>query len=121
MPTHRAQTLINRAYCIANPGAFAGYGDGCWGLTSCDGDAGYDAFSPTNDRGVIAQTAALSAMPYAPGESLAVLRSLLSNHEARTRFGFVDAFNMSRQWQCAPKARITSGGRVHPESCRLIW
>jgi di/tricarboxylate transporter len=25
------------------------------------------------------------------------------------------------QWQCAPKARITSGGRFHPESCRLIW
>ena len=24
-------------------------------------------------------------------------------------------------WQCAPKARITSGGRFHPESCRLIW
>ena len=24
-------------------------------------------------------------------------------------------------WQCAPKARITSGGRIHPESCRLIW
>ena len=26
-----------------------------------------------------------------------------------------------RYWQCAPKARITSGGRFHPESCRLIW
>jgi hypothetical protein len=24
-------------------------------------------------------------------------------------------------WRCAPKARITSGGRFHPESCRLIW
>jgi hypothetical protein len=23
--------------------------------------------------------------------------------------------------QCAPTARITSGGRFHPESCRLIW
>jgi hypothetical protein len=22
---------------------------------------------------------------------------------------------------CAPKARITNGGRFHPESCRLIW
>jgi hypothetical protein len=26
-----------------------------------------------------------------------------------------------RIWQCAPKARITNGGRFHPESCRLIW
>jgi hypothetical protein len=24
-------------------------------------------------------------------------------------------------WQCAPKARITCGGRIHPENCRLIW
>jgi hypothetical protein len=23
--------------------------------------------------------------------------------------------------RCAPTARITSGGRIHPESCRLIW
>jgi hypothetical protein len=25
------------------------------------------------------------------------------------------------RWQCAPKARITSGGGFHPESCRLVW
>jgi hypothetical protein len=25
-----------------------------------------------------------------------------------------------RSWQCAPKARIISGGGIHPESCRLI-
>jgi hypothetical protein len=24
-------------------------------------------------------------------------------------------------WPCALKARIISGGRFHPESCRLIW
>ena len=28
---------------------------------------------------------------------------------------------LARISQCAPKARITSGGRYHPESCRLIW
>ena len=26
-----------------------------------------------------------------------------------------------RKWQCAPMARFTSGGRFHPESCRLLW
>ena len=27
-----------------------------------------------------------------------------------------------RRWQeCAPRARITYGGRFHPESCRLVW
>ena len=28
---------------------------------------------------------------------------------------------LARFSQCAPKARVTSGGRFHPESCRLIW
>jgi hypothetical protein len=23
--------------------------------------------------------------------------------------------------QCAPMARVTSGGRFHPEDCRLLW
>ena len=71
---NRAHTLINRAHCIANPNGFAGYSPACWGLTACDGDAGYGAFCPQNDRGVIAPTAALSAMPYAPAESMAALR-----------------------------------------------
>src|SRR5262249_17361800 len=30
------------------------------------------------------------------------------------------ALYMSDDWQCASKARIISGGRFHPESCRLI-
>ena len=29
--------------------------------------------------------------------------------------------NLARLIQCAPTARIASGGRFHPESCRLIW
>ena len=69
-----AHALINRAHCIANPHGFAGYGADCWGLTACDGDAGYNAFAPDNDHGVIAPTAALASMPYTPEESMAALR-----------------------------------------------
>ena len=29
--------------------------------------------------------------------------------------------DLARPIQCAPTARITSGGRFHPESCRLVW
>ena len=106
---NRAHTLINRAHCIANPNGFAGYGEACWGLTACDGDAGYDAFSPTNDRGVIAPTAALSAMPYTPRESLRVLRALCANVSLRSRFGFADAFNASRGWHAAGNLAIDQG------------
>ncbi|HVG42778.1 MAG TPA: glucoamylase family protein, partial [Chitinophagaceae bacterium] len=33
---NKAHTLINQAYCIANPKGFAGYSDACWGLTASD-------------------------------------------------------------------------------------
>ena len=80
------------------PRGFAGYGPDCWGLTACDGDAGYGAFSPTNDRGVIAPTAALSAMPYTPQESMQVLRHLHANPAFSGPYGFVDALNPTRGW-----------------------
>jgi transposase len=32
-----------------------------------------------------------------------------------------DAAGLREALRCAPTARITSGGRIHPESCRLIW
>ena len=37
----------------------------------------------------------------------------------RKRYARELAFNVA-YWPCAPKARIISGGRFHPESCRLI-
>lgn len=52
-------TRINYAYCVDNPKGYAGYGADCWGLTASDIPDGYTASSPTNDRGVIAPTAAL--------------------------------------------------------------
>lgn len=106
---NRAHTLINRAHCIANPNGFAGYGPDCWGLTACDGDAGYGAFCPLNDRGVIAPTAALSAMPYTPEESMAALRHFHDNPEIWGRYGFVDSFNRSRNWVAASNLAIDQG------------
>ncbi|MGH6672709.1 MAG: glucoamylase family protein [Xanthobacteraceae bacterium] len=108
---NRAHTLINRAHCIANPNGFAGYGPDCWGLTACDGDAGYGAFCPLNDRGVIAPTAALSAMPYTPEESMAALHHF---HESLGdkiwgRYGFADSFNPSQNWVAASNLAIDQG------------
>ena len=38
---NRNLVLINRAYCIANPKHFKGYGPDAWGLTASDGPDGY--------------------------------------------------------------------------------
>jgi hypothetical protein len=106
-----SHTLINRAHCIANPNRFAGYGEDCWGLTACDGDAGYGAFCPTNDRGVIAPTAALSSMPYTPDESMRVLQYMYRNlgPSAASAYGFVDAMNLSRNWFAKSNLAVDQG------------
>src|SRR3546814_7064518 len=44
-----AHTRINRAHCIANPHGHKGYGPNCWGLTACDGDAGYRSEEHTSE------------------------------------------------------------------------
>src|SRR5690606_39893435 len=67
-------TLINRAYCIANPRDYVAYSEDCWGLTASDNHQGYSAHAPTNDLGVITPTAALSSMPYTPDESMEAAR-----------------------------------------------
>nr|PZN52423.1 MAG: hypothetical protein DIU61_11495 [Bacteroidota bacterium] len=93
-------TLINRAYCAANPRGYVGYSDDCWGLTASDNHQGYSAHSPTNDLGVITPTAALSSMPYTPDESLEAARFFYYKLGDRLwgDYGFYDAFNITEQW-----------------------
>ena len=96
----KAHTLINRAYCIDNPKGYKGYGEQCWGLTASDGDKGYSAHCPGNDRGVITPTAALSSIPYAPEYSLQAMRYFYEELGDKLwgEYGFKDAFNLTADW-----------------------
>ncbi len=109
----RRATLAQRAYAIANPGSFRGYGAELWGLTACDGplDAKLEiagrtrefrtyaargaSFTEIVDDGTIAPTAAGGSVPFAPRECVAVLRAMRANYGemAFNRYGFVDALN----------------------------
>jgi hypothetical protein len=93
-------SLINRAHCINNPTNFAGYSALVWGLTASCNPWGYLAHSPTNDNGTIAPTAALSAMPFTPAESIATLKHFYHVYGDRLwgPFGFYDAFNLQENW-----------------------
>lgn len=97
---NKNHSLINYNYCIENPKKFSGYSENCWGLTASDGNAGYSAHSPTNDKGVIAPTAALSSIPYTPNESMAALHFFYYKlgDKLWAEYGFVDAFNLSENW-----------------------
>jgi hypothetical protein len=98
--THnKNQTLVNRQYCITNPKGYVGYGANNWGLTASYSipGVGYTAHEPNNDNGTISPTAALSAMPYTPNESLAALKYFYRTYGSDLwgDFGFRDAFNLT--------------------------
>lgn len=97
---NRAISRIHHAYAIANPGRHTGYGETIWGLTASRGPDGYRAFEPRLDHGTVAPTAALSAMPYTPRESMAALKQYYYALGPRLwgDFGFKDAFNLDRNW-----------------------
>tara|TARA_R110001583_G_scaffold139115_3_gene291251 strand:- start:74 stop:1459 length:1386 start_codon:yes stop_codon:yes gene_type:complete len=90
---------INYNHCVENPNEYEGYGEDCWGLTASysrnsDGTTGYAAHKPENDLGVISPTAAISAMPYTPDESMAALRYFYKNKDKLLGVaGFYDAFS----------------------------
>ncbi len=119
---NRNQVLIDREYCIKNPGHYKCYGPDCWGLTasysiqdyeslkesgrledmqfSDDPPVGYTAHQPSNDRGVISPTAALSSFPYAPKECMQVARFLYDSLADKLMgpYGFYDAFSCQYNW-----------------------
>lgn len=72
-----AHSKINYNYCVANPLKYAGYSADCWGLTASDIQNGYAASSPSNDKGYIAPTAAISSLPYTPQESIALIIAMI--------------------------------------------
>lgn len=108
---NRNHTLINHSYCKENPKGYAGYSASCWGLTASDGDTGYSAHSPNNDKGVIAPTAALSAFPYTPEESMEALHFFYykMGDKLWKDYGFVDAFNLTAGWYDTQHIAIDQG------------
>jgi hypothetical protein len=110
----RRATYANRAYCMANPMRWDGYGRDVWGLTACDGPGnfdlpfkgrtatfyGYAARGPLGqpderDDGTIAPTAALGSLAFAPEIVVPAANALRRWPHLYGRYGFLDSFNPS--------------------------
>lgn len=123
---NRNHTLINREYCIENPKEYKGYGEKSWGLTASDGNEGYSAHDPHNDRGVITPTAAISSIPYTPEYSMEALKHFYYDlgDQLWGEYGFKDAFNPTADWVADSYLAIDQGPIiVMIENYRtgLIW
>ena len=118
----RRATLAQRAYAIANPMGWLGYGANIWGLTAADGPKDtvividgrprtfwtYSArgadFTEVRDDGTIAPTAAGGSLPFAPEIAIPALEAMRRAYGDNlfSTYGFLDSFNPTYQF----------GGRV---------
>ncbi|MGQ0751769.1 MAG: glucoamylase family protein [Betaproteobacteria bacterium] len=110
----RRATYAQRAYAIANPMRWAGYGENVWGLTASDGSADVEAEyagekrrfrtyyargvgpDPVDD-GTIAPTAAAASLPFAPEIVIPAIEEMHRRYGEHIygQYGFYDAFNPS--------------------------
>lgn len=107
-------------HSVQNPYGWEGYGPDVWGLTASysrntNGTTGYSAHMPTNDRGVITPTAALSNFPYTPTESMAALRYLYETTDMNLIgvAGPYDAFSPHYNWR-TPRYLAIDQGTIVP-------
>ena len=127
----RRATLSQRAYAIANPGGWKGYGADVWGLTASDGPmdttlviggrprtfhtywARGAALDEINDDGTLVPTAAGGSIPFAPEVAIPALMEMRRRYGDHLfqKYGFLDAFNPTLDFQ--PPKRLQHG-RVVP-------
>lgn len=123
---NRNQVLIDYNYCVENPKKFKGYSANCWGLTASYSVNGYDAHMPSNDKGVISPTAALSSFPYAPEESMRAARYFYDKMGDKLwgQYGFYDAFSETENW-CPPHYLAIDQGpivaMIENYRSQLLW
>jgi hypothetical protein len=109
----RRATLAQRAYAIANPGAWRGYKKDVWGLTACDGPANKTltingrsrqfhtywargaALGDVRDDGTLCPTAVGGAVPFAPEIAIPALYTMRHTYGDALfkQYAFLDAFN----------------------------
>lgn len=87
-------TLINRHYCLREAPTSHAYDTHNWGLSACAGPGKrpYAARCPRRDDGVVAPTAALSSIVYAPFYAAQVLLRVANDPCLMTPGGPVDAY-----------------------------
>jgi len=94
-------TFANQEWCKENEANFKTFKAGYWGLTASDGPDGYNVdgapFSKSN--GTVAPTAALGSFPFTPKLSMEAARNFFKlKDQLWGRYGFVDGFNLDRDW-----------------------
>ncbi|MBW4438412.1 MAG: hypothetical protein KME04_14830 [Pleurocapsa minor GSE-CHR-MK-17-07R] len=100
----RRAVLANRTYCIARAPDFATFHANSWGISAGDSPTGYEvsgalpALETPRLSGTVSIYGALSSLPFAPEQALAMIDHLVQHHpQTWGRYGFYDAYNLAVQ------------------------
>ncbi len=98
-------TLAQREWCAGLGEKFPGWSMSLWGVTASDSPDGYKAWGGPQSAfaevdGTLAPCAAAGSLPFAPKECLEALHAMreLALPGIWGRYGFTDAFNLSKAW-----------------------
>lgn len=96
-------TDVHRRFCLALAKQFPGYSDNLWGITASDSEKGYvvwggpPAMGPID--GTVVPSAAGGSLPFLVQPTMRVLRTIKDQYgKAWSRYGFVNAFNPTKNW-----------------------
>lgn len=88
----------SKQYCIDNKKTFKTFGENSWGLTACDGPAGYNGgygINSNGNDGTIAPSGAAGSIVFTPKDSIAALENYYNNYKGLWgEYGFADGYNL---------------------------
>jgi hypothetical protein len=123
-------TEVHRRFCLELAKQFPVYSDDLWGISASDSENGYVVWGGPPEMGPIDGTVVPSApagsLPFMPQATLRVLKHMKSRYGDRawSRYGFVNAFNPSKNWYDPDIVGIDTGiTMVMAENLRtgFVW
>lgn len=106
-------------YAVDNPDQFQTLSPQAWGLSACDGPDGYSGlygappsgYDNTAHRvdGTVPPYAAIGSILFLPTEARAAMLHYFSIEALKSRYGFLDAYNLDRDWVASDVIGIDKG------------
>ena len=119
---------MHRQYCIDHASERQTYAQGFWGLNASDGPGGYMAYGVLGDPddGTVSPTGAICSITFTPELAIATAHALHEKDKGALwgHYGFVNAFNIDRNWSSSVVIGIDLGmALLAIENYRsgLIW
>lgn len=106
-------------YAVTMQPKFKTLGPLAWGLSACDGPEGYEGTYGAPPSGydnkahkvddTVPPYAAIASMPFLPAEATQAMLNYYSIPRLKGRYGFLDAYNLSRDWYATDVIGIDKG------------